>query len=291
MKPQSEHTLESFDGTRLYYTVEGDGPMHYLLADGIGCDGFIWRYLEPELLKRGRVVHLHMRGHGRSDPPADPDAIETWHLADDWRAVLDAVGAERAVVLGHSMGVQVSLELVRRDPARMAGMVLVCGSFENPVETFHDSSGAGKMLPFLQKGTQLGGRTLATIWKRLVSLPVAFHFARLTEIDPDLARRRDMERYLEHLSNMDPAIFFHMLGGAARHSARDYLADLDVPALVLAGSKDRFTPARLSQEMAEGLPQGHEVIVEDGTHTAPIEQPTRVNIEVLRFLDEHFGQT
>ncbi len=283
-----QRTVHSYDGTPLYFTVEGEGEVDFLLADGIGCDGFIWRYLEPALLQRGRVIHLHMRGHGRSGPPVDPSAVEIRHFADDWSVVLDACGSRRAVALGHSMGVQVSLELWNRHGPRVAGLVLCCGSFENPVGTFHDGTMAARLLPTLQRATNAGGHRLARVWKRLVSLPLAFHFARMTEIDPDLARREDMERYLDHLSRMSPALFFRMLRGASDHSARGYLASIDVPVLVVAGSRDRFTPARLSTEMAERMPRGESVVVPDGTHTAPIEQPVRVNLAISDFLDAHF---
>ncbi len=285
---RTELEVTSFDGTRLWVSVEGDGPTNFLLCDGIGCNGFIWRYLEPELLRRGRVIHLHMRGHGRSAPPADPAAVEMSHLADDWRCVLDTIGCEQGIALGHSMGVQVALELWRRHTEQVAGLVLVCGSFENPVDTFHDSVVMGYFLPLLQRFTVVGGRPLAHLWRRLVSLPVAYHVARLTEVDPDLARRQDLDRYLDHLSRMDPAVFFRMLRGAARHSARAYLPEINVPSLVVAGSRDRFTPSRLSEEMTSLIHGGQGYVVDDGTHTAPIEQPVRVNLEITRFLDVRF---
>lgn len=285
-----QRTVHSYDGTPLYFTVEGSGPVDFLLADGIGCDGFIWRYLEPELRARGRIIHLHMRGHGKSGPPVDPQRVEITDLADDWEVVLDAVGAERGVALGHSMGVQVSLELWHRHPERVSGLLLFCGSFENPIATFHDGPHAARLLPLMQRITKAGGRRLARLWRRTVSLPIAYHFARATELDPDLARRDDMERYLDHLSRMDPALFTRMLKGAADHSAAGYLGDIDVPVLVVAGSKDRFTPPRLSVEMADRIPTGETLVVEDGTHTAPIEQPVRVNLSVAAFLDRHFGQ-
>lgn len=283
-----EGTATSFDGTQLWFRTVGDGPRDFLLCDGIGCDGFIWRYLEPELLRRGRIIHLHMRGHGRSEMPRDAAAVDIGHLADDCRAVLDAVGSERAVVLGHSLGVQVSLETWHRHGQRVAGLVLCCGSYENPTATFHDHRAMERLLPFLRGATRIGGRPLKQIWRRLVALPLAFHVARATEIHPDHARREDMMPYLEHLSRMDPRLFFDILRGAAAHSAGSFLADIDVPVLVVAGERDRFTPAYLSEQMCARIPAAESLVVPDGTHTAPIEHPTLVNLTITRFLDRHF---
>ena len=105
----TSYEVAAADGTRLHYTVEGDGPVDFLLCDGLGCDGFIWRYLRPELKAIGRVIHLNMRGHGQSGVPVSPGRIEMSQLADDWMPVIEATASRSAIVLGHSMGVQVAL--------------------------------------------------------------------------------------------------------------------------------------------------------------------------------------
>lgn len=280
------HEVSAPDGTRLRYTIEGEGPVDFLLCDGLGCDGFIWRYLTPALAKMGRVVHLNMRGHGQSGLPGTPGPIPIEQFADDWVPVLDAVGRRPALVLGHSMGVQVALELWHRHPADIAGLVLICGSYENPTATFHEGRGLERMLPVLRRATKIGGRTLRRVWRRLVSLPVAFHVARFGEIHPDLMRRRDFQAYVDHLAQMDPAVFMRALSGAAVHSAGSYLDEIDVPVLIIGGALDTFTPGRLSEEMRSRIPSARAIVVDEGTHTVPLEHPTLVNLEVRRFVDE-----
>ena len=139
MSGREARAVEAIDGTRLHYEVEGDGPYDVLLCDGIGCDGYIWRYLWPHLLERARVIHPHVRGHGRSAPPADRARVGIAHIAEDFLRVLDACGSERAVVIGHSMGVQVSLELWHLAPTRVMGLGLMCGSYGRPASTFRDA--------------------------------------------------------------------------------------------------------------------------------------------------------
>src|ERR1700758_3444959 len=76
------------DGTAIFYRVRGpiDAPA-VVFCDGIGCDGYVWKYLEPEL-KQHRTVHWHYRGHGRTPPPRDPRRVDITDLADDLAAVL-----------------------------------------------------------------------------------------------------------------------------------------------------------------------------------------------------------
>ena len=162
--------LKTFDSTELYYTISGDGPIDFILCDGIGCDGFIWRYLVDELRSRGRVIHLHMRGHGKSASPTELDHLHIHHLADDWSVLLAAERKNQTVVLGHSMGVQVALELWNRHPHHVGAMVLMCGSYGHPVSTFHDDATLEKILPLIKQAAHLGGDRLHRIWRRLIKL-------------------------------------------------------------------------------------------------------------------------
>ena len=62
------------DGASLYYQVQGEGEPGMVLCDGLGCDGFAWKYLTPYLEQRYRVLRWHYRGHGRSGLPREPPA-------------------------------------------------------------------------------------------------------------------------------------------------------------------------------------------------------------------------
>ncbi len=76
-------------------------------------------------LHRPHRVVWDMRGHGRSDSPEDPAAYSVGTSLDAMLAILDDVGAERAVLVGHSLGGYLSLELAIAHPERVAALVLV----------------------------------------------------------------------------------------------------------------------------------------------------------------------
>ena len=283
-------SIPSFDNTLIHFTVDGDGPLDFLLCDGIGCDGYIWRYLRPHLRERGRIIHPHIRGHGNSGVPQDLCLVGIGDVATDFRRVLDHVQSRRVVVFGHSMGVQVALETWHQAPDRVAAIVLMCGSHGHPASTFHDGRAMRLLLPLLRAGARAGGETLRRIWRTVTPTRMSALVAQLTELHPDFLRPHDLELYLGHLANMDPQVFFEMLGGAEAHTASPYLTQIDVPALLIAGEHDRFTPAWLSAEMARRIPTAEFLCVRDGTHAAPVEQPTEINLRVEQFLNAHFGR-
>lgn len=274
------HRIAASDGTELYVTTEGEGEIDFLLCDGLGCDGFIWRYLRPEMLRYGRIIHLHMRGHGRSEMPRTNGTIEIRTLADDWRPVLDRFQTRHGVVLGHSLGVQVALEVWHRIPDPIVGLGLFCGSFEDPTSTFRDTPYMRPIVPLLRKATKLGGRPLKKLWTKILNLPATYHVAKVGDIHPDLMQRSDFRAYIEHMAQLDPEIFLRAAIGAANHSARSYLPQIDVPTLVIGGESDTFTPARLSRELSELVPDAQCIVVDEGTHTVPLEHPTKVAFEL-----------
>src|SRR3954468_16806480 len=116
----------SKDGTRLSYSSVGAGPVALVCCDGVGCDGYVWKYIADDLSAHFRVVRWHYRGHGLSDTPSDFSRYRLEHLCEDLEAVLNANGLDKAVLLGHSLGAQVVLEFHRRHPERVVALVPVC---------------------------------------------------------------------------------------------------------------------------------------------------------------------
>jgi pimeloyl-ACP methyl ester carboxylesterase len=274
------------DGSPIYYRCLGTetGALPVVLSDGIGCDGYVWKYLERALAPSRRLIHWHYRGHGNTPEPRDRRRVSVPDLADDLAAVMDAAGAERAVLAGHSMGVQVCLEAFRRSRERVAGLVLMCGAYGNPLRTFKGSAALESALPWISFAVNRAPRLIGAVWKNLVPTRAAFAIAARTELNAELIRLEDFMPYLEHIARVDLPLFVEMLGHAGRHSAREILPTIDVPTLLIAGERDGFTPRELSEEMARSIPGATLLVVEGGSHTAPIERPQLVNEAVERFV-------
>jgi pimeloyl-ACP methyl ester carboxylesterase len=273
------------DGAPLWYEVRGDGPeVPAVLCDGLGCDGFIWRYLWEPLTAQRRVLHWNYRGHGHSGVPTDDSRIGIEYLCDDLARLMDHAKLDSAVIFGHSMGVQVALEFHRRYPARVRGLVLICGSYGTPLDTWHDHTLLRVAFPFLLRAVEQAPDLARRVVKRVVNTQLAVEFGIRTELNAALIKRNDFAPYMEHLGKMHPLYFVRTLDSLKDHSAWDHLPSVNVPTLVIGGEGDRFTPVWLSQRMAEAIPHAEYVFVPGGTHTAPLERPGLVNGAVERFL-------
>lgn len=273
------------DGSPLFYESWGErgAITPVLLCDGIGCDGYVWRYLRGDLGSRFSL-HPHYRGHGRTAAPRDPARVTITDLADDVACVLDDALVDRAVLVGHSMGVQVALETYRRHPTRVAGLVLVCGAPSHPPRTFKGSAALEEMLPTIQKWIGRMPGVLNRMARTLLPTRLAYEVASRLEIRRELVEPADFMPYLEGMARIDVRLFITMLASAGQHSAEDILAEIDRPVLVVAGGRDGFTPPERSRAMAEAIPGAELLEIPNASHTAPIERPHLVDFTIRDFL-------
>jgi pimeloyl-ACP methyl ester carboxylesterase len=281
---QTVHQTAARDGTRIHWTERGTGSPAVVLSDGIGCAGFVWRHLEADLARRHRVIHWNYRGHGRSATPRDAFRVTLDDCVEDLLAVLDAASEPRAVLAGHSMGVQVSLEAHRRAPKRVAALVLVCGAPGHPLDTFHDSTALKLVFPFARNAVEKHPTLARLVFRAVVPTEFALELALTHEVNRARVDREDLVRYFADLAQIDPLLFVRMLASASETTSRDHLRHVDVPTLVVAGEKDTFTPVHLSRAMHHAIPGAELVIVPGGTHITPLEYPALVARGVRGFL-------
>jgi pimeloyl-ACP methyl ester carboxylesterase len=278
------------DGTRIHLRHRGGpSPVTAILCDGIACDGFIWKYLWEDLARLVGVAHWNYRGHGRSAFPADPAAVELADHAHDLDAVRRALGDPEVVLFGHSMGCQVVLEAARLRPEKVRGIALICGSSGRITHTFKGTNVMAQLLPRFIERVDAYPEVARAIWSR-VPAHVALQVALLTgEVDKSAIVPDDLMPYMKHMVDIDLPMFLRMLRSAGEHSAMDLLPKLDLPALVIGGDRDTFTPPRYAEEMAAALPQGELLMVAGGTHVVPLERKDLVSARVEKFLRERVG--
>ena len=97
--------------------------------------------------------------------------------------------------------------------------------------------------------------------------------------------------YLEHVTNMDLLLFLRMLRAAGEYSADEFLGSVDVPALVVAGTADTFTPFPLAERLSRAMPKAALSTVASATHVAPLEHRETVGKSVAEFLKERLGRS
>ncbi|MBN2136082.1 MAG: alpha/beta hydrolase [Acidobacteria bacterium] len=112
-----------FKTGKVIYNVEGDGAKTLVFIHGWTCNKDFWAK-QVEYFKSGfKVISLDLPGHGKSDKPEISYDMNLY--ADSIKAVMDQEKTEKAILIGHSMGVVVVRQFYRRYPERTAGLVMV----------------------------------------------------------------------------------------------------------------------------------------------------------------------
>ncbi|MBZ0270748.1 alpha/beta hydrolase [bacterium] len=280
--------ISSFDGTEIYYEASGKG-LPIVLCDGVGCAGYVWKYFEQHFRATNRLIHMHYRGHGKSAVPEDGNLLRIVDTVKDIARVLDDDGQESAILVGHSMGVQVILEFYRQYPERVDGLVPVCGSYGHPLRTFNNAN-VEWVFPLFYFPAVLTPWVFTPLWKYLAPSKIGYWMAVMTEINHHLVHEEDFLPYFRDLAKVPVRVFMKMVDSASRHTAEDILGTIRVPVLIVAGEHDGFTPGRLSEHMRDAIPGAELLMLAKSTHTAPIEQPQLMNLRIEKWLRRHFGQ-
>ena len=254
------------------------------MLDGIGCDGWAWKHIQPRLAEKYRTIHCHYRGHGRSGSPVNPANTGIRDLGDDVAAILSHLEITEVALMAHSMGTQVILEMYRSMGQRVKAMALICGTAGNVTHTFHGNDLLHRILPQLTAYVQRHRAVALALWRRLPAT-LAYRVARwIGEVDGPALDPSDFKEYVEHLSDIDLSLYLDMLAKAGAHSAADLLGKIAVPTLVVAAERDTFTPRDVVKAMADAIPNSEYVELFGASHAAPAEQPQRLVDAVLQFL-------
>ncbi|HXK18512.1 MAG TPA: alpha/beta fold hydrolase, partial [Polyangiaceae bacterium] len=179
---------------------------------------------------------------------------------------------------------QVCLEAYRARPARVKALVLLCGSFGRITHTFKGSDVLSAVLPNLLDFSARHPRLLRALWARVPVRAALKLGVMLGDIDPGKVRVEDVEPYFRHAVHVDFTLFLSMLRAAGEHTAEDLLPNIRVPTLVVAGSKDTFTPPEVSMAMAESIPGARLLLIPGGSHILPLEERAALEAALRDFL-------
>jgi pimeloyl-ACP methyl ester carboxylesterase len=289
------------DGVQLAWTLDGPessadgapgtaGELPVIVCcNGVGVSTFFWKYLVAHYAGRARVLSWDYRGHGDSERPADPYAIELSipRLARDLIAVMDDAGVDRAMLVGHSMGCQVIFEAYHQWPERVTALVPMLGTAGRTLDTFADNPRSPVMFRAIAHMVDRAGDRVNRLTGPLLNSPVAWWFTRTAAlVDPFYAAKDDMLPYLQHLATLDMRFFMRLVLATNDHDAWPTLPDVKVPTLVIAAERDTFTPIRLSRKMVRDIPGAELLVLADGSHAAIIEQPDTIVHRMDRFVRE-----
>jgi esterase len=250
------------NGVRLYYEQHGQGPP-ILCIHGTGGSALMWGAAVPELARLGRVIVYDRRGCTRSQRPDPYDKTSVAEHTDDAAALLEALGAAPAAVVGRSYGGEIATDLALRYPQRVRGLVLLEGA------SLGLSAEAAAWEESLRRRVQgAAADDLTTVGETFIRTVLG-----AAAWDGFPAPVRQM------FTDNSPAILAEVTGGPLP-VGQAALASIDQPTLLVAAASSPEAFRQVTDATATAIPNSRTHVVEGGHLINPADPA------VLRFLQD-----
>ena len=255
----SDSGIADVSGARLAWWADGRGPAVVLVHAGV-ADARMWEPLMPALSAAHRVVRYDMRGFGQTR-----SAPGSYSPSRDLAELLEALGIERAHVVGASLGGLVALELAATEPSRVASLVLLAPALP-------DIDPSPRLLAFAQAEEQAIaiGRTEdaaeinVRMWADASAPDVRELVADMQRVAFEVQRRERADS-----AELDPPV-------------SERLGSIAVPTTIAIGDRDLIDFRDITQRLARELPRASLHQIADSGHLLALDQPAVIARLVAR---------
>jgi sigma-B regulation protein RsbQ len=248
-----------------------DGPW-MVFAHGFGCSQASWDLVAPRFEHDHRVVRFDLVGAGDSDAAAYDrgkyDSLDGY--ADDLLEILDALGAEQVIFVGHSVSAMIGVIAANRHPERFSDLILI-----------------GPSPRYINDGSYRGGFEAEDILALLDTLDanyVGWSRAMAPVIMGNDDRPALGERLTASFCSVDPDIARHFARVTFLSDNRDDLSRVAVPTLVMQSSADAIAPTEVGAFVHAAIPDSRLTVLETTGHVPILSGPDEVVAEMRSYL-------
>ena len=262
--------LIDLQGESIHYLEEGTGPP-VILIHGFGGHTFSYRNVLPDLAADHRVVALDLLGFGYSERPKEADYS---HSAQAKRVVrlMDALGIEKASLVGHSMGGEIAMRVAAGWPERVERIALVASVSGDRVPTLPVTP---LVKPFLPVFSRLFGKLM---------LRASFYDkSRMTEEIWEAYHRPSLIR-----GSMDG---LYKIMQHTRKDPKIKYEEIVAPVLLMFAQHEAIVPGWMRNRLRKRFPYAETAVIDDAGHLLLQERPAECNAVLRRFLDAGVQKT
>jgi len=258
------------NGVRLHYELHGDTGEPLVLVHGYTGDVTDWKFQIAEFSRGYRVLVMDLRGHGRSEAPADRSAYTIPAMSSDVEALVDEVGFAKYHLVGHSMGGAVVQEVALHSSERLLSLTL-----EDTAPILH-VPGYTAMEEWNSKQISVAeseGMAAVVALYRASPLPLP--------VPPDL-----QEMANRRMSKMSVDGFIGVtLAGPKWQGTVERASAISTPTLIIYGALDLPPVVFASQWLAQLIPHAEVEAIPQAGHSPQWEQPDLYNQALRRHLE------
>ena len=269
------------------FTTYDESKTTLVFNYGLVCSNHHWRFQADYFDQLGYQILLHdYRGHFQSSGKSDIKKITFPQMAKDIHAICESLGIKKAFMFGHSMGVNVTLQIAKDFPDLVQGMILISGTFMPVKDVMFDSNVMEFITPFLEAGLKKYPDFVANLWSSSGMNPLVKTIIHNTGFNRPKVSKEFIEIYLNRVGQLGPEIFFQLFNEMTKQNITSSLERMQIPALVIGGEKDNVIPNHLQRALASLLPQSETYFFVNGSHVPQADFPELINERMNLFVNQ-----
>lgn len=272
------------DNLKLYYSLRGkEGAPTLFFLYGLVCSEHQWKYQIQHFEKDYRILVMDYRAHNRSETPKEINELNLENLSKDVAELLTKLGLGPVPVFGHSLGVNVALELYHHFPEKVSHLILAHGTPRNPLEYMFQHNFLQPVFSVLQKLQKNTPQLLRKFLLTQSTNSVNQELFSTLGFSRKHAKREDVNEYLRIAGKNDTGAFVQLLSDFTHYNACHWLETIKVPSLIIGAEKDYITPLRSQKILHTLIPNSELFVLKKGSHNSQMEFVPEVNKRIEKF--------
>lgn len=254
---------------------------------GLVCNFNHYKYQIPFFDELGYKIVLHDYRHHFQSVSSEPIETCTFrNIAEDIKAIYDELKIKNAHHIGHSMGVNVSLEFARVYPKLVNKMILISGTVLPPQDIMFDTNLVEILLPFIKQFSQDYPKVFKFIWKNSYFNPLLQQAIHRGGFNTEKVEMEFVEYYLKRIAELTPELFLQLFDEMKHHDVLKDLEKIETPSLIMGGDEDQVIPNYYQNILVEKLPNAQFHEIKAGSHVPQVDFPQTIN----QLIEDFFQQ-
>ena len=266
--------IKSFDNIRIYYAIKKKYKQSMVFLHGWPLNHTFWKKELKYFQGKGySTIAPDLRGHGKSDKPEKSKDYKFNKFAKDINLITQKEKVENFVLVGHSFGGMIALTYYSLFPEKVKAMVLMGTIYENPLKHapflkhLHLTPFTKFILKFILKNERIRKKHFPYVdFSKFKNHSDFFYWLKGAKVTPLNSKLACLEEMIEF-------------------NQKKVLPKINVPTLIIEGSRDSRTPLKDVTEMAKKIKNSQLGIIKGATHDPNIRRPKKVDKIISKFLN------
>jgi pimeloyl-ACP methyl ester carboxylesterase len=285
------------DKTRIFYNTNFNpkdfDPQKALLVFNYGlvCSNFHWTYQIPFFDDKNFQMLTHdYRNHFTSSGEKNLNECNFYTITRDLFELIFSLNSKtlvkNAIMFGHSMGVNITLEFAKKYPDFIKGMILISGAPYSPKDVMFNTNLSHIAYSLLKSIKNKFPGILKISWEYNYMVPLMRKIIFDGGFNKKITSEYFIHTYMKKIGELSPDIFLHLLKEMHHHESISHFTNIKTPALIIGGDKDKLVPNYLQKIYKTYLKNSEFYLVKEGSHVPQVDFPKSINERSFNFIQK-----